>query len=73
MKNFLNRSKALGLVALALVVSGVAQATPTTDYDAIVSAVDWGDVITGIGAIAALIAAVLVVRKGTRMLLSFLK
>lgn len=48
-------------------------ATPAGDYDAIVAAVDWADVITGIGAIAALIAAVLIVRKGSRMLLSFLK
>lgn len=73
MKNFLNRGKLLIAVALASLVGGVAQATPAGDYDAIVAAVDWADVITGIGAIAALIAAVLIVRKGSRMLLSFLK
>jgi hypothetical protein len=38
-------------------------------YDAIISAVDWSDVITGIAAVAALIAAVLVVKRGTGMLL----
>lgn len=48
-------------------------ATPAGDYDAIVAAVDWSAVITGIGAIAALIAGVLIVRKGSRMLLSFIK
>jgi hypothetical protein len=31
--------------------------------------VDWSDVVTGIVAVAALIAAVLVVMKGSRMLL----
>lgn len=60
-----------GLAALAL--AGVASATPPGDYDAIVDAVDWSAVITGIGAIAALIAAVLIVRKGSKMLLSFIK
>jgi len=62
------RSRAV--LALALVLgSSAALATPTTDYDAIVAAVDWSDVITGIAAIAALIAAVLVVKRGTGMLL----
>lgn len=59
--------------ALLALSAGQAMATPTTtDYDAIVAAVDWGDVITGIGAVGALIAAVLVVRRGTRMLLSMI-
>lgn len=65
--------KKLGLGALALVGTAVAVgAPPATDYDAIVSAVDWADVITGIGAVAALIAAVLVVKRGARMLLSMI-
>lgn len=73
MKNLFNRSRA-GLLGLAaLLVGSVAQATPAGDYDAIVDAVDWSAVITGIGAIAALIAGVLIVRKGARMLLSFIK
>lgn len=41
-------------------------------YDAIVSAVDWSDVIAGIMAVAALIAGVLIVWRGANMLLSFL-
>ncbi len=70
---YFNKLKAgiFGLVASG--VGAVAMATPTTDYDAIVAAVDWADVITGIAAIAALIAGVFVVRKGARMLLSFLR
>lgn len=68
-----NLTRNLGVTLVALLVSAGAFATPTSDYQAIVDAVDWGDVITGIGAIAALIAAVLIVRKGSRMLLSFLK
>lgn len=68
MKNF----KRFGLGLVALVGAAAAHATPTTDYDAIVSAVDWSDVVTGIGAIAALIAAVLVVKRGAKMLLGML-
>lgn len=57
-------------LAVSLLVSGSALATPDpTAYDAIVAAVDWSDVITGIGAIAALIGAVLVVKRGAGMLL----
>jgi hypothetical protein len=40
-----------------------------TAYDDITAAVDWADVVTGIVAIAALVAAVLVVMRGSRMLL----
>lgn len=72
MKN-LNRKYVSAALLSALVLPGLAFATPSSDYQAIVDAVDWADVITGIGAIAALIAAVLIVRKGSRMLLSFLK
>lgn len=64
--------KKLGFGLLALVGSAAAMATPTTDYDAIVAAVDWADVITGIGSVAALIAAVLVVKKGSKMLLGMI-
>lgn len=70
---FRNRLMKYGTLAVAVFAPVAAFATPTSDYQAIVDAVDWGDVITGIGAIAALIAAVLIVRKGSRMLLSFLK
>lgn len=72
MKNFLTRQKLLLTVALATLVGGVAQATPAGDYDAITAAVDWGDVITGIAAIAALVAAVLVVKRGAKMLLGMI-
>lgn len=72
MKNFLTRTKVLLAVALASVVGGVAHATPAGDYDAITAAVDWADVITGIAAIAALVAAVLVVKRGAKMLLGMI-
>lgn len=72
MKNFLNRAgKSIGLLA-ALALGGVVQAAPAGDYDAITDAIDWSDVVTGIGAVAALIAAVLVVKKGSKMLLSMI-
>lgn len=61
--------KVMGTVALLGVSALALSAPPATDYDAIVAAVDWSDVIVGIGAIAALIAAVLVVKRGTGMLL----
>lgn len=55
--------------AVALVATAPAVFASETAYDGIVDAVDWGDVVTGITAIAALIAAVLVVMKGSKMLL----
>lgn len=64
-----NLKQKLVLASASLIVAGAASATPTTDYDGIVAAVDWTDVVTGIVAIAALVAAVKVVMVGSRMLL----
>lgn len=64
-----NLKQKLVLASAALIVAGSASATPTTAYDDIVAAVDWADVVTGIVAIGALVAAVKVVMVGTRMLL----
>ncbi|HTD72156.1 MAG TPA: hypothetical protein VK652_01415 [Steroidobacteraceae bacterium] len=72
MKNFLTRGKLLLVIAFASAVGGVVQAAPAGDYDAITAAVDWSDVISGIAAIAALVAAVLVVKKGAKMLLGMI-
>lgn len=72
MKNFLTRSNRLLVALTALAVGTVAQAGGGSDYDAITAAVDWTDVITGIAAIAALVAAVLVVKKGAKMLLGMI-
>lgn len=57
----------VGLVALAplAVASG-------PDYSGITSAVDFGAVATGVIAVGALIAAVLVAKRGARMLLSMI-
>lgn len=71
MKNLTVRNALVVLLLAA--VPAVSLATPTTDYDSIVAAVDWADVITGIAGIAALIAGVLVVRKGVRMLLGMIR
>ena len=76
MKHF-NRAKRYGArlvqVGVGLAVAGVAAASPPpTAYDTIVSAVDWSDVTAGIGSIAALIAAVLVVKRGVKMLLGMI-
>lgn len=61
------------VVLLTLAVPGLALAGGGgTDYDAITAAVDWADVITGIAAIAALVAAVLVVKRGAKMLLGMI-
>lgn len=60
----------LSAFAVGLVVAlsaGIASAAGT--YDAITTAVDWSQVTTGIVAIAALVAAVLVVSRGSKMLL----
>ena len=50
----------------------VASFAATGTYDAITDAIDWSDVVTGVAAVAALVAAVLVVKRGSRMLLSMI-
>ena len=71
MKNMKNGVIALGsLVAVA--AAGSASAAGA-DFSAITAAVDWGTVITGILAVAALAAAVYVAVKGAKMLLGMLK
>lgn len=55
--------------ALLVSVAVSAPAFAGGTYDAITTAVDWSEVVTGIVAIAALVAAVLVVKRGSGMLL----
>jgi hypothetical protein len=43
------------------------------DYTAISGAVDFAGVLTGMGAVAVLLAGVYVARKGARLLLGFFK
>ena len=50
--------------------SGLAFAGGT--YDTITGAVDWSEVVTAVVAVAALIAAVLVVSRGARMVLKMI-
>lgn len=66
MKKFLNK-KVAALFGVSLVAFQPAFAQSA--YDGIVGAVDWTAVVTGITSIAALIAAVLVVSRGSKMLL----
>ncbi len=42
------------------------------DYTVITGAVDWADVLTGIGVVAAAFALLLVAKKGARTLLGFI-
>lgn len=70
MKHFTNKS--LGVLALVLALATPSAFAASDPYAAITGAVDWDAVITGIGAVAALIAAVLVVKKGAKMLLGMI-
>jgi len=42
------------------------------DYTVITGAVDWADVLTGLGVVAAAIALLLVAKRGARLLLGFI-
>lgn len=64
------RNLSLASLVGALLVAPSAFATSA--YSGITAAVNWADVITGITAIAALVAAVLVVKKGSKMLLGMI-
>lgn len=57
--------------ALALVAGQANAAAP--DYSVLLDDVDWSTGITAVLAIAGLLAAVLAVRKGARMVLSMIK
>lgn len=70
MKKLLALRNRATVAALALASSGAAMASP---YAPITTAVDWDDVTTGVIAVAALVAAVLVVIRGSRMLLSIVR
>jgi len=66
-----NRLALVGAVATALVASP-ALAQNATDYSTLTSAVDWSSAITALMAVAALVAAVLVVRKGIGFVLGMI-
>lgn len=42
------------------------------DYEAIAGAVDWADVLTGLGLVAVALAGVLVAKRGAKLLLGFI-
>lgn len=65
----------LAPVAALALVAAPAFATPGTgaDYSTLTAAVDWSTAITGMMAVAAVVAGVLVVRKGIRFVLGMIK
>jgi len=68
--------KNAALVAVAMsIVAGPALAAPGAgqDYSTLTDAVDWSTAITALMAVAALVAGVLVVRKGIRFVLAALR
>ena len=69
LRTYAGNALVVGVVSAIAIPVALACASP---YAAIESAVDWADVITGIAAIAALVAGVLVVKRGARMLLSMI-
>lgn len=66
------KRKATVVVGALLLAPLAAVAEPAGTYDSIMSAVDFDGVSTGIVGIAALLAAVLVVKRGGRMILSMI-
>jgi hypothetical protein len=73
MLNLKQNVERLVLVAVSVVAPVAAFATPAGDYDAITGAVDFVAVGTAIGAIAALLAVPMVIRKGSKMVLGFIR
>jgi uncharacterized protein HemY len=75
MFNALNtRLAALCALAVAILAGPTAAlAQSNTSYSTLTSAVDWSNAITAIMAVAALLAGVLVVRKGIRFVLGMIR
>lgn len=71
LKKLAQKGKAVAAGAVATVASGAAMAQ--SDYDPITGAVDWGDVGTAAILIMAGVAAVFVLFRGGRLILSAIK
>ncbi len=71
MKNLWAKTTAF-LAALSLSLLTAPAFAGGGTYDSITTAVDWSEVSTALVAIGALIAAVLVVKRGARMILSMI-
>lgn len=66
--------KYLAPVVASVAALGAVPALATTGtYDTLTAAVDWSDAITALMAVAALLAAVLVIRKGVRFVLGMIR
>lgn len=71
MKNL--KTRAMAALVLASAAPFALMAEPAGTYDAITDAVDFADVLAGVVAIAALVAAVLVGIRGVRWILAAVK
>lgn len=69
MNKLLNIVSAAILASLAFAVPASAQ----SQYDGLTAAVDWSDAITALVAVAALVAGMLVVRKGVKFVLGMIR
>jgi hypothetical protein len=70
MVNFFQRG---GAVLLALVMASMVATPAAANYSTLTSAVDWSSAITALMAVAAVIAGVLVIRKGIKFVLASLR
>lgn len=71
MKKMKNGIIALSSLLTAAAAGSAAAAGP--DYTTITAAIDWGSVVTGVLAVAALVAAVYVAIRGAKMLLGMIR
>lgn len=69
----LNQIAFRSIVGLVSVAAAGSAAAAGPDFSGITSAVDWGSVVTGIIAVAALAAAVYVAVRGAKMLLGMIR
>ena len=69
----LNQTAVRSFAGLMAVAAAGSAAAAGPDFSTITSAVDWGSVVTGIIAVAALAAAVYVAVRGAKMLLGMIR
>lgn len=72
MKHF-NRNALKGTALAVLIAPGAAMADSSGYVSEITGAVDWAEVVSGVGTVAAALAGVYVAVKGARMLLGMVR
>lgn len=73
MQNFRVLARSIGPAAAVGVLTTQQAFAAGADYSTITAAVDWTSVVTGVLAVAALVAAVYVAVKGAKMLLGMIR